>query len=59
VSHKDKYIPIGYPGIQQDIDSKYRGGVPKHKKNSGEKDKNSGKNYGGKKIKNSGKTKPK
>ena len=27
---------------------KYRGGIPKYKQNSGEKDKNSGKNYGGK-----------
>ena len=38
---------------------KYRGGIPKHKQNSGEKDKNSGKNYSGEKNKHSGKTKPK
>ena len=38
---------------------KYRGGIPKYKQNSGEKDKNSGKNYSGKKNKNTGKTKPK
>ena len=38
---------------------KYRGGIPKYKQNSGEKDKNSGKNYSGEKNKNSGKTKPK
>ena len=40
-------------------DIEVQGGIPKHKQNSGEKDKNSGKNYSGKKNKNSGKTKPK
>ena len=38
---------------------KYGGGFQNTNKNSGEKDKNSGKNYSGEKNKNSGKTKPK